>query len=279
MSEMEKQEQEPTKEETTKDDERGDGEETMLKTLLEKYDEPGCLVAAVGPTTVMVMFNLSLGTQTNPTRDGILYATNMLDGSDALEGKSLLQQVELVLERARAADRWNRTIEMGGVLNAAFSAFNGLWSVVWSDDKRAEGKSVPSSTKTGARITHSSTVSGLLALGKSIKGGTKALLPDAWRLQELIPQLHTSEPTLHIGTSCWKVTVIDARSWTASEGASEDDKDAVKDEGGGKRRRTEDDKDAAQDEGGGKRRRTDAPVFPTSEEICNFEIRAPADDK
>jgi hypothetical protein len=248
--------EEPAKEEPADEEEKELAEEEMLKEQLKAHPEPGRLIAIAGPTMVMVMWNMSLATQSNPTEAGISFAANILDCGSALQGKSLKQQVEMVLARARGADKWNRGIEMSSVLDAAFSAFNGIFKVVCSDHNLAYGKKFPRRTAVGTWIPHSSTVSGFMAKGLAIRGGTGGFLMEAWRLQEHIPELHNLKPTLYIGTSCWKVTVIDARSWTPpAPGAKEAGEEPVC-----------------------KKQRKELPVFPMTEEKCNFPIRPPSSD-
>ena len=245
---MGKREEEPAEEQPA-EDEKDNLQEEMLKAQLKAHTEPGRLVTIAGPTMVLVMWNMSLATEASPTNNAISFACNLLDCGSAIQGKSLKQQVEMVLARARGADKWNRGLEMSSVMNAVFSAFNGIIKVVYSDDKLAEGKKFPLHTSMGARIAHSTTVTGFLAKGYSIRGGTEGFLMEAWRLQELVPELHDAQPALHIGTSCWKVTVIDARSWKPPSDAP------------------------GSEESSAKKQCKELPTFPMTEEKCNFPIQ------
>lgn len=233
------------------EDEEEDEEEKMLKKQLKAHTEPGHLVTIAGPTIVITMWNMPLALQSNPTQDGISCACNKLKGNSALlDNKSLIDQVNVVLAHAREVDQWNRCLQMDAVLYAVFCAFQSIMSVVDRTHRFAKGKSFPMDTCTGA-IAHSSTVRGFLAKGWSIHGNTEGFDMEAWRLMEHIPQLHRMKPSLYIGTSCYKVTVIDARSWAPPA------KDDGEDDG---------------EESVCKKQRKEVPTFPMTQEMCNFPI-------
>jgi hypothetical protein len=186
-----------------------------LLSALETHREPGKWVVAVGPTTVVSMFNMSAVTETAITQQSRAWAEHLASGHSGYgELATDVEKRAWVDAKARGADAWNRGIEAGVPLVAAVGAFHGILdAIAYSDDPKAVGKNYYSSSKCGRVVRHLPTVKGYLAMAEGFqKGSTDDLEVDASRLAKMVSLVHKKAPALHMTTSCWAVVTLDFRA-------------------------------------------------------------------
>jgi len=209
-----------------KDDDDDDKDSLEMRSLLselKKFPEPGVWAMAVGPTTVVSMFNMSLATEQHLSHQSISFATNLAGGSysyAAIGNYNIDKQFEWIEGRARGADSWNRKVcDSGSFLDAAISAFNDKFSkIVHGDQKEAEGGNWPQHSARGRQLRHYPTVTGWLAMGAKFNGdSTNSLKVAPWRLEEMLSDVHKKASSMHAATSCWKFVTIDCRKSIALE--------------------------------------------------------------
>jgi hypothetical protein len=199
------------------DDDKDSLEMRSLLSELKKFPEPGVWAVAVGPTTVVSMFNMSLATEHHISQQSISFATNLASGSQSYTdiGKyNINKQFEWIEGRARGADSWNRKVcDSGAFLDGAISAFNGKFSkIVHCDEKEAEGGNWPHHSARGRQERHYPTVTGWLAMGDKFEAGnTDNLNIAAWHLEEMLILVNKKAESMHVATSCWKFVTIDCR--------------------------------------------------------------------